>query len=581
MPTVRKRHWAVFLALGVSVFGLAACAAKLSSTAPTNSSSVSAKSSAGAAKSSATAAASAPHGLPVPGIPQSLGLNFASGGNQFDPPTAQYWSLLATSGFGLARTHLTWAVVQPTTAPPNFNNDGYNAFVQHLKSLHIRPIFELSYCNPAFPSPVTASGRNAFAAFAAAAAKNFRNDGVIWEIWNEPNGGYWSCTGQTGGAVANPDSYAKLAIATSAAIWKVDPSATIIGPASSNFNWTWFHQLATDGLLGALSAFSVHGYGANTPEEQAPNYAQLQAFLARHPVNGKPLPIVMSEWGWETFNPLPSGWCCNLAVQADYAVRMMLDDLQAGVDFSVWYQFQGGSPTNDSGGQGSYGLVFGGTLAPKPSYKAMQVLSSTLSGQNYVAADDVAACTNAEHAIRLSKGGEAFWDVSTVPIPTAVVSGHFYVGSNQVTLVSQDGTRSQVTATNGVISASFQPSVTYVVGASGQVPPPAPAHVRFPSSVGTLMEDFYAREPAGTSASLMGSPPGTGTVAVVWHPLCGVSAYRVLSGSSATGPWQVQTTTRKSIWIGAAPTSPTWYTVESVSPAGVVGPAAPAVENQG
>ena len=565
MPRVRKRHWAVFLALGISVCALAACAVKLNGTAPT--------------KSSTAAAAAVPHGLPVPGIPQSPGLNFASGGSQFDPPTAPYWTLLATSGFGLARTHLTWAVVQPPTAPPNFHNDGYNAFVQHLKSLHIRPVFELSYCNPAFPSPATASGRKAFAAFAADAAQHFRNDGVIWEIWNEPNGGYWNCTGQTGGAVANPDAYAKLAIATSTAIWKVDPSATIIGPASSNFDWTWFHQLATDGMLGALSAFSVHGYGANTPEEQAPNYALLQAFLARHPVNGHPLPIVMSEWGWETFNPLPTGWCCNLAVQAEYVVRMMLDDLQAGVDFSVWYQFQGGTPTNDSGGQGSYGLVFGGTLAPKPSYQAMQVLSSTLSGQNYVAADDVAACTATEHAIRLSKGGEAFWAVSTVPIPTAVVPGHFYVGSDSVTLVSQDGTRSQVTATNGVLAASFRPSVTYVVGATGQVPPPA--HVRLPNSVGLLMEDFYAREPVGTPASLMGSPPGNGKVVLLWHPLCGISAYRILSGGSASGPWQVQTTTRKSIWIGTAPTSPTWYTVASVSPAGVVGPVAPPVENKG
>jgi hypothetical protein len=95
------------------------------------------------------------------------------------------------------------------------------------------------------------------------------------------------------------------------------------------------------------------------------------------------------------------------------------------------------------------------------------------------------------------------------------------------------------------------------------------------------MEDFYAREPAGTPASLMGSPPGTGTVALVWHPLCGVSAYRVVSGPSANGPWTVQATTHKSIWIGAAPTTPTWYTVESVSPAGVVGPVAPPLQSQG
>ena len=177
--------------------------------------------------------------------------------------------------------------------------------------------------------------------------------------------------------------------------------------------------------------------------------------------------------------------------------------------------------------------------------------------------------------MRLSKGGEAFWAVSTATIPTAIHAGHFYVGSNQVTLVSQYGTRSRAAATNGVLSAYFQPAVTYVLGGSGTVPPPPPSHVRFPSS---LFVDFFSREPAGTSMSLLGSPPGQGKVVLVWHPLCGVSAYQIVSGASANGPWHVQGTTHKSIWIGSAPSSATWYTVRSVSPAGVTGPVAPALQ---
>ena len=567
-----KWHPVNLLALGVAVaFGLAACAATPRAAAPKASASSAGKSTVSAKAS----ASSAPHGLPVPGIPQSLGVNI-----HFVNATAQEWQELGNSGFGIARTDLTWTTVQPTTAPPNFNTSGYDSLVQHLKALHIRPLLILDYCNPAFPSLATASGRAAFATFAADAAQNFRNDGVIWEIWNEPDGGFWNCTGQTGGGVAHPLSYAKLAIATADAIRKVDPTATIIGPAAHDFNLTWFQQLANDGLLGVLSAFSVHGYGANTPEEQAPNWTQLQAFLAQNPVNGHPVPMVMSEWGWETFNPLPKGWCCTLPVQADYIVRMMLDDMQSGTALSIWYDFHDGAPPNTSNGQNNYGVVFQ-NLTPKPSYTAVQVLSKTLAGQNYVAADDVAACTPTEHAIRLSKGGEAFWAVSSAVLPTTIHAGHFYVGSNSVTLVSQDGTRSQATATNGMLSASFQPSVTYVLGATGRTSPPAPTHVRFPSSVGTLMEDFFAREPTGTSMSLMGSPPGQGKVVLLWHPLCGVSAYRVVTGPSANGPWTLQVTTRKSIWIGSAPASATWYTVESVSPAGVVGPVAPPVQSQG
>ncbi len=165
MPVVRpgtKRRWTV-LALGVVVaIGLAACALKP-----------------GGAPAKASAAPPVPHGLPVPGIPQSVGL-------QLDAlprwTTPQAWTFLAKSGAGLIRSHLMWAVVQPTTAPPNFSDGGYNAFVQHLTDLHIRLVMELTFCNPAFPSPATAAGRAAFATFAADAAKHFHNDGVIWEI---------------------------------------------------------------------------------------------------------------------------------------------------------------------------------------------------------------------------------------------------------------------------------------------------------------------------------------------------------------------------------------------------------------
>ncbi len=340
--------------------------------------------------------------------------------------------------------------------------------------------------------------------------------------------------------------------------------------------------MITDGLLGALSAFSVHGYTPNIfePEDLAPYFSQLEAFLGRHPVKGHPLPMVMSEYGYQSLNPLPKGGCCTLAVQADYVVRLMLDDLQSGTVLSVWYDFMGPQwgvitnpwPCDETGCTPTHST-------PKPSYTAVQVLDRTLSGQNYVAADDVAACANGEHAIRLSKGGEAFWAVYPAnPNPTAVHAGRFYVGSNRVTLVSQYGTRSQATATNGVLSAYFQPAVTYLLGASGRVPPPPPSHVRFPSSVASLMTQFFTREPAGSPMSLMGSPVGQGKVALLWHPLCGVGSYQILSGASAKGPWHVQGSTRKSIWIGTAPTSATWYTVRSVSPAGVTGPVAPALQ---
>ena len=51
-------------------------------------------------------------------------------------------------------------------------------------------MFILDYGNRLYDhgqAPRSDSARAAFARFAAAAARHFRGQGVIWEIWNEPN----------------------------------------------------------------------------------------------------------------------------------------------------------------------------------------------------------------------------------------------------------------------------------------------------------------------------------------------------------------------------------------------------------
>lgn len=514
-------------------------------------------------------AAAGAQGLPAPGIPVSLGVNI-HGGFLASPcdqgsTCAQEWNLLAQSGFTWVRTDLTWQAVQPNTGPPDFASSGYDALVQRLVTLHIRPILILDYCNTNFPSVATAAGRQAFANYAAAAASNFKGDGVVWEIWNEPDGSFWNCTGQTGGGIAHPQTYAALAEAAANAIHTADPTATVIAPAASTFATTWFQQLAQDGLLGVLNGFSVHGYGANTPEDIQPEWAQLHGFLQTNAVNGRALPMISSEWGFETLAPpLPPNYCCTDAVQADYLVRMMLDNIQAGVPVSIWYDFRDGGAPNS--GNNTWGVVTN-NLAPKPAYGAIQVLAKTLGGQSYASATDVASCGAGEHAIRLSGGGEAFWSTASGPH-----SGHFYAGSPTVSLVAQDGAvTSTVYATNGVLATTFHQAVTYVLGASGQVAPPAPTNLRVPSSLTELLQQYFARVPGGPISAL-GSPPGVGVVALLWHAQCGVGAYQVIAGVNAQGQGgTLLATVRHPIWVGPAPAAPTYYAVRAVSPAGVVG----------
>jgi hypothetical protein len=69
-------------------------------------------------------------------------------------------------------------------------------------------------CAPADPA--------AFARFADAAARRYAPRGLhVWEIWNEPNLGFWK-------PEPDPDAYAKLLQAVSPAIRAVDPTAALL-----------------------------------------------------------------------------------------------------------------------------------------------------------------------------------------------------------------------------------------------------------------------------------------------------------------------------------------------------------------
>ncbi len=507
------------------------------------------------------------HGLPKPGIPQSIGVNI-----HFTRTTPKEWRLLVASGVRWVRMDFTWATLQPrASAPPNFRATGFDRLVRRLGAAHMRPIFILDYCNPAFPAVTTAAGRAAFARFAAAAAHHFRAAGVVWEIWNEPDGGFWRCTGQSS-ALGHAASYAHLAEAASAAIHHADPRATVIGPAAARFDWSWFRQLQADGLLRALQGFSVHGYGANTPEGAQAEWRKLHAFLAAHPVHGHTLPMLSGEWGFPTVHPLPPGWCCTESVQADYLVRMMLDNLQAGTALSIWYDL------HDCGASGSadcaYGLLHA-NLQPKPAYHALRVLTRTLAGQAYVPALDVASCASGVHAIRLARGGEAFWSTGAGP-----TRGVLYVGAAHPRLVGEYGAAIRPSGSTGVLRVVYHRSVTYVLGASGRRPPPAPAGLARVGSLAQLLTRFYAGTQngnlnrLGSAAAAAGVP---GRLLLQWTPLCGVGSYQVFRAASPHGGvwglgWRSLGRVRHAIWSGAAPTSPTYYAVAAVSPTGVRGP---------
>jgi len=304
--------------------------------------------------------------LPERVIPEPFGVNI-----HFTQALPGELSLLAGGGFRWVRMDLLWNTVEQT--PGHYDFREYDALVTSMAQRGIRILFILDYGNPlydyGFP-PHSPEGRTAFARFAAAAARHYRGKGIIWEIWNEPNlNHFWP-------PQADVERYGALLLETADAIRRADPTAFIVAPATSGYDWPFWTALGKMGAFEKLDAVTVHSYGLEIPEQVGPLYIQLAAFLRRYSPAWK-LPVLSSEWGYTSVRGGISE-----EQQAQYLVRQWLVNLAHDVNLSIWYDWR-----NDGVDPAEIEQNFGTVdydLVPKPAYYAARTLLKTLDGYRFM-----------------------------------------------------------------------------------------------------------------------------------------------------------------------------------------------------
>jgi hypothetical protein len=323
--------------------------------------------------------------IPEAVLPAGVGVNI-----HFVTGHEQDLDKIAGAGFKFVRMDFHWGAVEPRKG--EYDWSGYEELLTNLEKRGLRAIFILDYSHPLYeesvtsPHPITGQSHKttaspqhpdsiaAFARWAAASAKHFQGRHVLWEIWNEPNGNFWS---------PKPDAqqYAALALATCKAIREADPRATIIGPASSGFPWEFLETFLKSGALEYLDAMSVHPYrdAHKPPETAAGDYQKLRTLIERYARSSKAakLPILSGEWGYSTWKRGVS-----LETQAAFAARQQLSNLLNGVPLSIWYDWKNDGPDANEN-EHNFGTVLP-DLAPKPAYVAIQTLTRELAGYRIV-----------------------------------------------------------------------------------------------------------------------------------------------------------------------------------------------------
>jgi Cellulase (glycosyl hydrolase family 5) len=141
-------------------------------------------------------------------LPQGVGVNI-----HFIRGHAGDLDMMAAAGFRFARMDLAWAATERVKG--RYDWSAYDDLTAHLLQRGIRPYYILDYSNPLYESgdasPQHPASVAAFARWAAATATHYQGKLIIWEIWNEPNGGFWK---------PHPDvaQYTALALPTCKAI---------------------------------------------------------------------------------------------------------------------------------------------------------------------------------------------------------------------------------------------------------------------------------------------------------------------------------------------------------------------------
>ncbi len=321
-------------------------------------------------------------------IPAGLGVNI-----HFYEGNEKDWKMLTDAGVGIVRMDVSWSRCEKEPGVYDFSR--HDALVERLAKNDIRLLFIIDYGNPLYDdgvAPHSEACRQAYARFVSALVSRYKGKGILWELWNEPNIGFWK-------PKPNVNDYMAWCKAVVPAIRKADSDACIVAPATSGIPHAFMKRCFELGLLELVDGVTVHPYRRIAPETALREYRRLDRLIRRHtPMthkNGrrKHIPILSGEWGYSTT------WIPD-ELQGKYLPRQWLSNMAAGIPISIWYDWHDDGKDPDEK-EHNFGTV-AWDYKPKPAYVAMKTLIRQLRG--YVIVHRIELTSDDDFAVVARKG---------------------------------------------------------------------------------------------------------------------------------------------------------------------------------
>ncbi|MGC3791372.1 cellulase family glycosylhydrolase [Priestia aryabhattai] len=305
-------------------------------------------------------------------IPEGLGVSIHPGLGKKDIK----W--IANAGFKWVRIDLPWEYIETEKGKYDLENTEYDELNKWLKDEGMQPYYILDYSNKLYEqnrSIVTKEGREAFGRYVNFVTKRYKNQGAIWEIWNEPNTEtFWN-------PQPNYEEYSLLVKDTVPIIKKNDKSGFVVAPALAGINsqsFSWLEKVLKEGMLkNEIDAISVHPYRSGPPEESIIDYQNLKKLIKHYA--SRDIPIISGEWGYSMANTTEKP--LSEMEQANYLVRMIMINAQQQVPISIWYDWKndGVDPANK---EHNFGVMWN-SGNPKVAFLSIQVLTKQLKGYKF------------------------------------------------------------------------------------------------------------------------------------------------------------------------------------------------------
>jgi hypothetical protein len=343
---------------------------------------------------------------PVALVPDSpFGINTA-----FDPATPNLEARLKAmqhAGIKWGRQDFTWRRIE--RQPGEYEWAGYDRLVDLCRQHGVLLLGDLVYA-PTFHDPRTPAGVEAYCAFARAAVKRYIGKVDHWQIWNEPNGGYWNGTA---------DQYARLLAASGNAIHEANPKATVLGLNSAFCDVRFAEAILKQVPNDCFDIACFHPYRPpSAPEDKfdwwmldqyvkswnkqslTPDYPLVRMTYLEQADElsralgtfGAPKPLWVTEMCWNT-HIHPYG--VSELRQADLLVRLYVLGLASRKIEKVFWWTLADSGTRQFDQADMVGLMRA-DLSPKYAYHAYAFMTRMLEGKPWVRSDsfgpDVFVC---------------------------------------------------------------------------------------------------------------------------------------------------------------------------------------------